>query len=295
MSTLHITRGLPAAGKTTWAKAWTAEAPGRARVNRDDLRSMLYGRARLEWAEEERVTAVQRDTVRALLKAGTDVVCDDMNLRPKYVREWGRFARANGHDLAVHEFPVTVEESVARDAARGKKVGESAIRGMARFLVKGGLAPIPKDDDPPAVALYVPDESLPGAWLVDIDGTLALNTGGRSPYDLDRVHEDEPSLAVIEVTRALADAGHAVVFCSGREDSSRALTEAWLLEHVGWNAPLFMRAADDKRRDSIVKRDLLDEIGRLYAVRGVLDDRNQVVEMWRAAGLTCLQVAEGDF
>ena len=27
----------------------------------------------------------------------------------------------------------------------------------------------------------------------------------------------------------------------------------------------------------------------------VLDDRNQVVKMWRENGLTCLQVAEGDF
>ena len=51
----------------------------------------------------------------------------------------------------------------------------------------------------------------------------------------------------------------------------------------------------DKQRDSLVKRGLLEEIGQLYAVRGVLDDRNQVVEMWRAAGLTCLQVADGDF
>ena len=295
MSTLHITRGLPAAGKTTWAKAWTAEAPGRARVNRDDLRAMIYGRARLEWAEEERVTAVQRDTARALLKAGTDVVCDDMNLRPKYVREWGRFARANGHDMDVHEFPVTVDESVARDAARGSKVGEPAIRGMARFLVKGALAPIPTDDEPAPVALYVPNDDHPDAWLVDIDGTLALNTGGRSPYDLERVGEDEPNHPVIDVVYGLASMGMQIVFCSGREDSCRDATEAWLDEHLGYNAPLFMRAADDKRRDSLVKRDLLEEIGKLYAVRGVLDDRDQVVEMWRAAGLTCLQVADGDF
>ena len=295
MSTLHITRGLPAAGKTTWAKAWTAEAPGRARVNRDDLRAMLYGRARLDWAEEERVTAVQRDTVRALLKAGTDVVCDDMNLRPKYVREWGRFARANGHDMEVHEFPVTVDESVTRDAARGSKVGEPAIRGMARFLVKGALAPIPTDDEPAPVALYVPSDDHPDAWLVDIDGTLALNTGGRSPYDLERVGEDEPNHPVIDVVYGLASMGMQIVFCSGREDSCRDATEAWLDEHLVYNAPLFMRAADDKRRDSLEKRDLLEEIGQLYAVRGVLDDRDQVVEMWRAAGLTCLQVADGDF
>lgn len=295
MSTLHITRGLPAAGKTTWAKEWVAEGGNRARVNRDDLRAMLYGRARLEWAEEERVTAVQRDTARALLKAGTDVVCDDMNLRPKYVREWGRFARANGHELEVHEFPITVDESVARDAARGAKVGEAPIRGMARYLVKGTLAPIPDETEPPPVALYVPDERLPDAWVVDIDGTLALNTGGRSPYDLHRVHEDTPNHAVADVVYALNATGRHIVFCSGREDSCRDATEKWLFDNFGYCLPLFMRSADDKRRDSVVKRELLDEIGKLYAVRGVLDDRNQVVEMWRAAGLTCLQVAEGDF
>lgn len=27
----------------------------------------------------------------------------------------------------------------------------------------------------------------------------------------------------------------------------------------------------------------------------VLDDRNKVVKMWRELGLTCLQMAEGDF
>lgn len=31
MSTLHLTRGLPASGKTTWAKEWAAQ-PFRARV-----------------------------------------------------------------------------------------------------------------------------------------------------------------------------------------------------------------------------------------------------------------------
>jgi hypothetical protein len=32
-----------------------------------------------------------------------------------------------------------------------------------------------------------------------------------------------------------------------------------------------------------------------YYIEYVLDDRNQVVDMWRSIGLICLQVAEGDF
>ena len=30
-------------------------------------------------------------------------------------------------------------------------------------------------------------------------------------------------------------------------------------------------------------------------VFAVFDDRNQVVDMWRSNGLTCFQVAKGDF
>lgn len=32
-----------------------------------------------------------------------------------------------------------------------------------------------------------------------------------------------------------------------------------------------------------------------YDVRVVLDDRDSVVKMWRSLGLTCLQVALGEF
>ena len=44
MPTLHITRGLPASGKSTWAREWVAEDPAsRAEVNRDQLRLMMHG------------------------------------------------------------------------------------------------------------------------------------------------------------------------------------------------------------------------------------------------------------
>ena len=57
-----------------------------------------------------------------------------------------------------------------------------------------------------------------------------------------------------------------------------------------------MRATGDQRRDSIVKLEIFDqEIRDRYHVIGVFDDRQQVVRMWRALGLTVFQVAEGDF
>lgn len=298
MSALYLTRGLPAAGKTTWAKAWVAAEPtGRARINRDDLRAMMFDQPDYSWPQEQAVTEAGRAAAKALLKSGRDVVADDMNLRPKYVREWVRFASANGADVETVEFPIDVEDSIIRDAARERQVGAEVIRPMAqKYLHKGQLQPIPdKVFDTEAIEPYAPTEGAIPAVMVDIDGTLALHNG-RSPYDLTQCPADLPNAAVVEAVQAAAADDLAVVYCSGREDSARDDTAAWINRHVGIPGLLYMRAADDKRKDSVIKRELFDRhIRDRFDVRYVFDDRQQVVDMWRSLGLTVFQVAEGDF
>ena len=302
MSTLTLTRGLPASGKTTWARSWVAEAPERrGRVNRDDLRHQMFGALHgLTFAQEAAVTEASRAAVLALLGTGRDVVADDMNLRPKYVREWRRFVTAHGHDLQTVEFPVDVETAIERDAQRGRQVGADAIRAIAgKFTRKGALLPVPDDtpEAPAETSAYCPPSGAPVAVVVDIDGTLALHNG-RSPYDLHLCGNDLPNPPVIRAVDHARAGGARIVFCSGREDIARADTEAWLAHHVGrtTDEPLLMRPAEDKRRDSIVKRELFDEhIRHRYDVAYVLDDRRQVVDMWRSLGLTVMQVADGDF
>ena len=57
-----------------------------------------------------------------------------------------------------------------------------------------------------------------------------------------------------------------------------------------------MRTIGDHRSDFIIKQEIYErEFKGKYNVLYVLDDRNQTVNMWRALGLTCLQVAAGDF
>ena len=87
------------------------------------------------------------------------------------------------------------------------------------------------------------------------------------------------------------------MFLSGRTDACRTATHQWLLKHVGVPFQgLYMRAAGDMRKDAIVKRELFDRhIRDSYDVTCVLDDRDQVVAAWRELGLTCLQVAPGNF
>jgi hypothetical protein len=57
-----------------------------------------------------------------------------------------------------------------------------------------------------------------------------------------------------------------------------------------------MHAAADMRKDSVVKQELFERFVRdKYNISFILDDRQQVVDMWRGLGLTVFQVAEGDF
>ncbi|MEV0898663.1 AAA family ATPase [Actinoplanes sp. NPDC049802] len=298
MTRLLITRGLPASGKTTFAHKLQ---PGVVRVNRDDLRRMLHGGRLYTQVAEGQVTRAQRAAVEALLGARASVIVDDTNLRAKTVREWAEMAARFGASFEVHDFTdVPVDECVRRDAERGEgdRVGADAIRRLHDRYLAGKRLPLPVpfvDPGGPGV-VYRPDPGLPEAVLVDIDGTVAL-MNGRSPYDWRRVGEDEPNPSVITAVRAMHAAGHAIVFCSGRDAVCRAETEAWLDLFVGVPYEgLFMRAEGDSRKDSIVKREIFDrEVRERWRIVGVFDDRQQVVRMWRQLGLTVFQVAEGDF
>jgi predicted kinase len=296
MTRLLITRGLPASGKTTFARKLQ---PRVIRVNRDDLRLMLHGRRLFTETAEGQVTHIQRMAVEALLAQRADVIVDDTNLRGSTVREWAVLAARFGASFEVHDLTeVPLDECLRRDAARPPdvRVGERNIRRMHDRYIAGRNLPLPVPYVDPDDVAYDPDLSLPPAVVVDIDGTVAL-MGDRSPYDWPQVGFDAPNLAVIAAVRAMHTAGNAVVFCTGRDDEARAETEAWLDLYVGVPYEgLFMRPPGDNRKDAIVKKEIFEtEIRDRWRIVGVFDDRRQVVRMWRELGLTVFQVAEGDF
>jgi len=304
MTTLTITRGLPASGKTTYARNWVAADPaGRARINRDDIRGMAHASVFLGQDTEKQIQVIRDAAVGALLKRGVDVIVDDTNLPSRTARDLRRLAMLAGADFRVWDLTnVPLQVCLDRNAAREgvARVPEDRIRDMRQRYIAGRPYPLPLAEETDAVdeapEPYVPHAGAPKAVLVDLDGTVALMCG-RSPYDETRVQEDRPNRAVVQTVRAMHAAGHAVIFCSGRTEACRAATEKWLAEHVAVPyAALWMRPVGDMRKDAVVKRELFDNhIRRNWDVVCVLDDRQQVVDMWRSLGLTVFQVAPGDF
>ena len=57
-----------------------------------------------------------------------------------------------------------------------------------------------------------------------------------------------------------------------------------------------MRTSGDFRKDWLIKYEIFNaSVRKAYNVEFVLDDRNQVVDMFRAMGLTVFQVTDGNF
>lgn len=287
MAKLTMTKGLPASGKSTWSNEQVLAAPPGhlVRITKDQLRAMLHAGAHSKGTESQIVLA--RDSlVSTFLKSGVDVIVDDTNLVPFHEQRLREIAHKHQADFHVQDFcDVPLEECIKRDALRNASVGEQVIRDMYQQHL-GGTA---------SSSWVASTSTRPEVVLVDIDGTVAI-MNDRSPFDWHRVGEDTPNDVVIAVVRALSRNGKRIVFMSGRDGSCREETIKWLSRHVVEAPELYMREAGDSRKDSIVKQELYERhIKPSYNVFVVLDDRNQVVDMWRSLGLVCLQVAPGDF
>lgn len=297
-----LTRGIPGSGKSTFAKDYVTVNPNTVRVSRDDLRRMLFVTPSYEWDQEKLVSLCEKQMVEDALVSGRDVLIDSMNLRARYVRDWQNLAKTYGAEMVYKDFPITLRDAIARDALRSgvEHIGKDFITStFEKFCNKdGSLKPVPEfsEVENVEVTTYSGTPGKPDTFIFDIDGTLALNLGGRNIYDLTRVHEDSPFSTVVSVLWALARDDFVIVYCSGRSEDSRKETAEWITQNVGVPGPLFMRKSGDFRKDNIVKRELFDDnIRDNYNVVGVFDDRDQVVKMWREMGLQVSQVAYGDF
>lgn len=279
MKKVIILKGLPGSGKSTWARKMVDDHPGEyKRVNKDDLRDMLDN-GRQGKGNEQFILHIRDSIILTALQEGKSVIVDDTNLNPiheKHIRDMV----GDSAQIEIKVFSTTVEECVARDKARGEKsVGEKVIRGMFnRYMRNNDVS-----------------ETLPDAIIVDIDGTLA-KMADRSPYEWERVGEDELHYHIADLINKYSSFGVKILIVTGRDGSSQELTKQWLSKHkIHWDK-FFIRPAKNREKDTVIKKRIFEqEIRQKYHVLFVLDDRQQVVDMWRSLGLPCFQVAEGDF
>lgn len=286
MSKLIMTIGLPGSGKTTWAKDYQKKNPNTVLVNKDELRAMLHQSVHSH-GREDFVLKIRDHIIREALSAGHDIIVHDTNFADKHQTWLEQMAKAYKAEFVVQYFTdVSLDECIKRDQKRPNYVGEKVIRKMYNDYLA------------PKVPVITHDPALPDAILCDLDGTLALFPG-RNPYERDFINDIvNPAVKkVLDFWGSAADDATQLIFVSGRKGKFLAETEKWLKKNDITYQGIFMpRADDDNRKDVIIKQEIYEQhIKSKYNVLFILDDRNQVVDFWRSQGLTCLQVAPGDF
>ena len=308
----YITIGLPASGKTTWAKDFcdknSTDDNIIIRVNNDDIRNAIYdlaGNRNWSGAVEDEVKKNREILITARADVGADIIIDNTHLNPKTLNHITNFCKSKGYEIEIVDFRhVSLEECIRRDSLREgfTKVGEKVIRDMHNKFMNCAV-----DRNLPE---WVPN-SLPNCIIVDIDGTVARIVS-RGPYDESLVFTDDVRQHVLLVVRSIIEANpHTrVFFFSGRSEGCKGETIRWLntkcniaimneppilKDDLNFNNPmmmadLHMRKIGDRRRDSFVKLDMYNEIIKdKYNVICVFDDRPQVIrECWKVLNLPVL-------
>ena len=152
-------------------------------------------------------------------------------------------------------------------------------------------------------------------WVIfDLDGTLAdiedrrkksKKDNGKMDWDkfFDPVNIwlDQPNHPVIKMAQVLSDTGHKIAIFSGRSKATKSVTRDWLKTHQVPFDVIKMRPTSHPWKfmpDDKLKQIWLDDLFPKKDKDNIVcifDDRSKVVDMWRDNGLTCMQVAPGDF
>ena len=143
---LLILKGIPASGKSTFAKKWIEEDSGnRVIVSRDAIRESLIPNHHLVWYTlpnrkqlEKLVTVIENTTINNALFLGFSVVVDATNLgdisRFKEILIVLNHQKGYNIDYSEKVFEITLEEVINRDIARriagGRYVGAEIITKM---------------------------------------------------------------------------------------------------------------------------------------------------------------------
>lgn len=286
-----ITRGLPASGKSTWADEFITQNPNFVKIEKDQIRKdsrLFKGGVYNHKRGDEGIVVKERDRlIRQALQQGKSVISTDTNLVQKHVSQISNIARQNNAEIEIKNFlDVPLKDLIERDEAREDSVGEQVIRRMYHEQVK----------KMPTFLKYNPD--LPFVVITDLDGTLTLGPKDRSPYEWDKVGNDDINLGIAHLLDGIKIINYCKLFVfSGRDGVCRPQTEEWLERNDIEYDMLVMREIDDNRSDEIVKAEFIEQhIKDQYNVLIWFDDRVRVANMLRDVyGINVAQVGDPNF
>ena len=289
---LKILVGIPASGKSTWAKQFVLKNDNWCIVSRDDFRYGWRNTGVCDPKIESTITEMVENSIETLIGRGINVIYDATNLKSSYLKTICDLV-AYTANVEYQIFDVDLDTAILRDSNRDRSVGASVVRKMYdqyRCLLDSYDFSFKKRRPKKYIDPILENPAI----IVDIDGTLA-HMGYRSPYDYDNVSGDQCDLVVKTIVNKLYSY-FTIFIVTGRPESCRKLTETWLNDNEISYSRLLMRSDEDSRKDSIIKEEIFwRDIAPLCNVIGVFDDRNQVVKMWRSMGIKCFQCEYGNF
>jgi predicted kinase len=293
--------GAPGSGKTTFAKYFTRTEENWMRLCRDDFRMMNFSDSLMSSREENLISNVLDAAIETLLRKKCNVLLDATHCRAEYLNHYIEKFNACA-DISFKCFECDTDELITRCNKRhvetGRYVSATVIKRFVNDLkkLKATFDFSPRPLTQATFTAEKQDTSLPKAIICDLDGTLAL-MGNRDPYDATESDKDTLNEVVANVLKTFSDKGYNILLVSGREEIFREPTLRFLEKFAVSYQQLWMRKAKDYRKDAIIKKEIFDrEVAGKYYIEFVLDDRDQVVEMWRKdLKLNCFQVNYGAF
>lgn len=282
----YVTVGVSASGKSSLAKKMMEEGKVQGIVERDQIRRNLFNFQ--QWSEykfsrqkESQVSDIHCAMIEGFASLGDcNIIVSDTNLNESHRNALIAFLESVGFEVEVIDCDVTWEEACRRDEQREFSVGRKVLYKQWQQWIEYKKL---KGD----WYYYQPSTSSPNAVVFDIDGTVA-HMHNRGPFDWDKVGDDLPKIAVVQLAQFYHKLGFHVIFLSGRDGICYRETRKWITNNIFPNGDydLFMRAEGDTRKDSIVKLELFrNNIADNYYVMSLFDDRPQVVNMWYDIGI----------